>query len=189
MQRLIARWTLQLLATASILAGADERTLTVFVYNQARINDEILVQAEKNASEIFQHAGVRLVWRDGFAYANERRNATTPAVEDPATVVVKIQPESDAARYHVRSVCGGFALGINAVVFVRRFDATWLGYVVAHEIGHILLGSNAHSIVGIMRPTLLQTDWTKAEQGTLDFTASQKKQILAWIINRKAVLP
>jgi hypothetical protein len=25
-------------------------------------------------------------------------------------------------------------LGANATVFVRRFDATWLGYIMAHEI-------------------------------------------------------
>jgi len=40
-----------------------------------------------------------------------------------------------------------------------RFDATWLGYSMAHKIGHILLGQNAHAIVGIMRGTLLPEDW------------------------------
>jgi hypothetical protein len=91
----------------------------------------------------------------------DRSGREKPAPEDPATLVVKLQPESQAARYGVGSVCGGLALGANATVFVRRFDATWLGYIMAHEIGHILLGQNAHAIVGIMRGTLQPEDWEK----------------------------
>jgi hypothetical protein len=50
-------------------------------------------------------------------------------------------------------------------------------YLMVHELGHILLGPHAHSIVGMMRGTLLQEDWEKAAQGTLGFTRSQNQQI------------
>jgi Zn-dependent protease with chaperone function len=63
-------------------------------------------------------------------------------------------------------------------------DVTRIGYVIAHEIGHILLGPNAHSIVGIMRGTLLQRDWENAAQGTLGFTQSQNQKIRTWIAER-----
>lgn len=59
-----------------------------------------------------------------------------------------------------------------------------LGYIMAHEIGHILLGQNAHAIVGIMRGTLQPEDWEKAAQGTLGFTHSQNQQIRTWIAKR-----
>jgi hypothetical protein len=55
---------------------------------------------------------------------------------------------------------------------------------MAHELGHILLGPNAHAIVGIMRGTLLPEDWEKAAQGTLGFTRSQNQQIRMWIDQR-----
>jgi hypothetical protein len=53
------------------------------------------------------HPGVQLIWRDGVAYAAERRAVLNPAPEEPATLVIKLQPESEAVRYGVKSVCGG----------------------------------------------------------------------------------
>ena len=183
--------TVTLLAAAHLHAAASDLILNLVIYNHAHVGDETLAEAEKTASEIFGRAGVRLVWREGFAYAAERRKAVVPAPEDPATLVVKLQPESEAARYGVRSVCGGIGFASGAIIFVRRFEsgsstsaAAWLGYVMAHEIGHILLGPNAHSIVGIMRGTLIPQDWEKAAQGTLSFTHSQNQQIRTWIAER-----
>lgn len=56
-------------------------------------------------------------------------------------------------------------------------QAQILGYVMAHELGHLLLGSNAHSKLGVMRP-----HWSKAElqsisMGRLSFTADQGREI------------
>ncbi|MGH9240082.1 MAG: hypothetical protein ACRD3G_18720 [Vicinamibacterales bacterium] len=58
--------------------------------------------------------------------------------------------------------------GVLATVFVDRVeliaglsetDATLLlGRAIAHEIGHLLLGTNAHSVRGLMR-----TEWTPAD--------------------------
>ena len=64
-------------------------------------------------------------------------------------------------------------------------DVTRIGHVIAHEIGHVLLGPKARSIVGIMRGTLLQQDWENAAQGTLGFTHSQNQQIRTWIAERR----
>jgi hypothetical protein len=87
-------------------------------------------------------------------------------------------------RYGVKSVCGGIGFPSGAIVFVRSFDPTCLGYVIAHELGHMMLVANAHALVGIMRATLLPEDWEKAEQGTLGFTHSQNQQIRMWIDQR-----
>ncbi len=165
--------------------------LTLVIYDHAHVRTETLAAAENTVSEIFGHANVQLIWRDGFAYAAERYGALDPAPDDPATLVVKLQPESDAVRYGVRSVCGGIGFASGAIVFVRSFDArsptseaTRLGYVIAHELGHMLLGPNAHALVGIMRGTFLAEDWEKAAQGTLGFTRSQNQRIRMWIDQR-----
>jgi hypothetical protein len=164
--------------------AANTLRLNLVIYDHAHVGSETLAAAENTVSEIFEHANVQLNWRDGFAYAAERRQALNPPPEDPATLVVKLQPESEAVRYGVKSVCGGIGFPSGAMVFVRSFDPTRLGYVIAHELGHMMLGANAHALVGIMRATLLPEDWEKAAQGTLGFTHSQNQQIRMWIDQR-----
>jgi hypothetical protein len=170
---------------------AGDLKLTLVIYDHAHLSERKLAEVESDASEIFRRAGVQLLWVEGFAYAAKRRDVLIPAREDPATLVVKLQPESEAARYGVRSACGGIGFASGAIIFVRKFDTrsnvsdiTRIGYVIAHEIGHVLLGPNAHSIAGIMRGTLLQQDWENAAQGTLRFTQSQDQQIRTWIAER-----
>jgi hypothetical protein len=168
--------------------------LTLVMYDRAHAEAETLAAAENTASKIFAHANVQLIWRDGPAYTAERQRVLNPPPEDPARLVITLQPESEAVRYGVRSSCGGFAFESSAIVFVRSVysmgtisaasAATRLGYVMAHELGHILLGPNAHAIVGIMRGTLLPADWEKAAQCTLGFTYSQNQQIRLWIDKR-----
>lgn len=171
-------------AIAPRCMAASTLQLTVVIYDRAEVGPERVAAAENTVSEIFGRADVQLAWLEGFAYAAERHGVLNPAPEDPRTLVVTLQPAAEAGRFGVRSVCGGIALGTNVTVFVRRFDATWLGYVIAHELGHILLGPNAHAVIGIMRGTLLPEDWQKAEQGTLAFTHSQNQQIRRWIAQR-----
>ena len=190
MEKLIRGWLMASAALASLVASPTraipgDPKLTVVIYDHAHLNAETLRAAESTTSAIFGGAGVQVVWREGFAYAAERRNVLNPPPEDPATLIVKLQPESEAARYGVHSVCGGLGFESGAIIFVRRFDAIWLGYIMAHELGHILLGPNAHSIVGIMRGTLRNEDWEKAAQGTLGFTRRQNQQIRTWIDERR----
>jgi len=49
-----------------------------------------------------------------------------------------------------------------------------LGHVIAHELGHILLGPGAHSRSGIMRASL-DLEWLRI--GGLWFTASEARAI------------
>ena len=189
MEKLIRGWLMASAALASLVASPTraipgDPKLTVVIYDHAHLNAETLRAADSTMSAIFRGVGVQVVWREGFAYAAQRRNVLNPPPEDPATLIVKLQPESEAARYGVHSVCGGLGFESGAIIFVRRFDAIWLGYIMAHELGHILLGPNAHSIVGIMRGTLRNEDWEKAAQGTLGFTRRQNQQIRTWIDER-----
>src|SRR5438309_928668 len=101
---------------------AGDLKLTLVVYDHAHLGERKLAKVESAASEIFRRAGVQLLWVEGFAYAAQRRDVLNPAPEDPATLVVKLQPESEAARYGVRSVCGGIGFAGGAIIFVHKSD-------------------------------------------------------------------
>jgi len=48
-----------------------------------------------------------------------------------------------------------------------------LGYAIAHEIGHVLLGSTQHSVNGIMRGPWTQIEFERMAKGWLGFTTQQ----------------
>jgi hypothetical protein len=58
------------------------------------------------------------------------------------------------------------------------------GAVIAHELGHIVLGAGSHSSIGIMRPKWRQEDFEPA-RGALLFTRHQIKQMKALVTNRR----
>jgi len=61
-----------------------------------------------------------------------------------------------------------------------EFDARIiLGRVIAHQLGHLFLGSNSHSSAGIMRSPWGQKQVQQALMGTLLFTAEQAKVMQA----------
>ncbi len=55
--------------------------------------------------------------------------------------------------------------------------ASILGHGVAHEIGHLLLGTNSHAASGIMRARWQIRELTSASKGTLLFSDVQSRQM------------
>ena len=52
-----------------------------------------------------------------------------------------------------------------------------LGCTIAHELGHLLLGTNSHSDTGIMQPRWEPNQFRQLMMGTLLFTADQSKLV------------
>jgi hypothetical protein len=60
-----------------------------------------------------------------------------------------------------------------------------LGAAIAHEIGHLFLGPNSHSPVGIMRGGWKQDDLLKASQARVTFTPDQAQRIRTEVRHRQ----
>jgi hypothetical protein len=108
-----------------------------------------------------------------------------PPVGVPVQFVVRIVPESFSPT---DTVFGVAFLGIDGTgkysdVFWDRCEdmyrdwgvnaTTLFGTVAAHEIGHLLLGSNSHSAIGIMAPQWEQQELRHAGMGSQLFTPEQ----------------
>jgi hypothetical protein len=80
---------------------------------------------------------------------------------------------------------GGF--GVYAGVFHDRVrqpgasidEAELLGSVVAHELGHLLLGTGQHSAAGIMKGEWRYKQSILVAQGLLRFDTGQRRRMLA----------
>ena len=71
----------------------------------------------------------------------------------------------------------------------KRATATVLGHVLAHEMGHLLLGMKGHSRQGIMHIPWGPKELGRAAQGGLLFVAKQEQRIRAQVQARMAAAP
>jgi hypothetical protein len=147
-------------------------SLLVRIYDNAGILASELTSALRTTHDILRRADLIVDW----VQCRARRDGPVPAVCDQplstSDVVVRLIEGSDKETGERRAL--GYSLfdsnGISgfATVYVDRVDwlarraqyarAPLLGRAIAHEIGHLLLRSNAHTETGLMREV-----WT-AEQ-------------------------
>ena len=125
------------------------RTMSIVLLNAAGAPDRVLTRAETAAGRIFDQAGIHLSWRraSGVGQAVEPAAAQdlTPvlfvtlmstsmeaAVRHPGVAVGFVQPGTRVANIMYRRV--------ERVALQRPEDlGAFLGHVIAHEIGHLLL--------------------------------------------------
>ena len=167
----ITRWWIAgtsaaLLSVNTAQAHPAPYDMVVRIYNIARLPRGDIAAAQRAAEKIFRRAGIELRWR------------ACPGVDDGAGIaddvcMERLQPREMIGRLvtggHVPSgqvfgqalVIDGTHTSTMATVFADRISmtasrlsidrATLLGRTLAHELGHLLLGSNSHASYGLMR--------------------------------------
>ncbi len=199
-----ASMSLAILLTVASLAFAGRETptgveprfqITVRVYNYAGASRGTLLGAEKEGSRIFGKVGLRVAWL--HCSTTNTLEQKDPGCQTPLSAIavnMRVLPPSMAGRLNANREEMGFALvspragaASDAWVFYQRVQeaatsgaatsAQILGYAMAHEIGHLLLGPNHHSHEGIMCARWNRELLEEASQGQLKFTQDQAKVI------------
>jgi hypothetical protein len=163
-------------------------SLLVRIYDNAGVLTTELAAALRTTHDILRRADLSVDW----VQCRARRDGPVPVVCDQplssGDVVVRLIEGSDKETGERRAL--GYSLfdanGVSgfATVYVDRVDwlakraqyprAPVLGRAIAHEIGHLLLRSNAHTETGLMREVWTaeqvarnrREDWTfSADQG------------------------
>jgi hypothetical protein len=143
-----------LLATSS--ASHAEDRLVVRMYLDVKVAPREMAAAEIVAAAILASAHLQTAWRDCAT--------SCPDVLGPSDVVVRIvaAPEKTQAGVLGSSLVDVEAkMGTLATIYADRVETmaaragvdagTLLGRAIAHEIGHLLLGTSAHAAAGLMR--------------------------------------
>ena len=170
------------------LQGAGKTDyLVVAIRNYAGVPPETLNLAEAQASKIFEKAGLIVEWWElpVSTEGKELPAADRPTV--PPVAYLKLPPDSRIASLRRSSGAFGCALGADVYVFAGRiFQATEeakaslpiaLGHIMAHELGHVLLGENSHTPGGIMTPMFRPREFALMGMGSLLFTPAQAKRM------------
>jgi hypothetical protein len=174
----------------SMLAAA--LMVTIRVYDLYGLPSATRQEALVVAAEALAHAGVEAVIVDCAA-----KPAATPCKVGlgDGELILRIHrlPKDGAHVLGDAIVRGGSGPSTIATVYAGAIAersrktgirlATIIGRVSAHELGHLLLGTNAHATHGLMQPT-----WNlqRLERGDWDFTIEDAAIIRARLQQRNA---
>jgi hypothetical protein len=158
--------------------------ITVLVNNSADVSQRVLRKAEFDAGRIFRAAGVEIDWEDCLSGAVVDLCEQVPGANQ-FVFVLHIVPTGKTSTDSVFGVAflGEGGNGKYCDVFFDRVEETereagidvahLLGAVVAHELGHLLLGSHGHSNVGVMTPVWREQSLREIDMGIFFFTHEQ----------------
>lgn len=151
------------------------RTVPVRLFNDAAVPPKIMIAAQNEAAWVLRSLCVKIEWfRSPLAQALEIRVIPAPlphSTSEFALGMTTLNPEG----------------GNRATVFFSRVRETrrpyfspirldvLLGCVLAHEIGHMLLSTTAHSPEGVMVAHFGEDEVFSAAQGRLVFTRSDRE--------------
>ena len=176
--------------TMALARGGDGTApeITVLVYDSAHTSPLVLEQAEREAARILSAAGVEISWLNCPGGTREAKE-TCPQSLNSDHFVLHIVP---AGRTSTDFVFGLSFLDENGAgrycdIFFNRIEeahrdsginiSRLLGAVAAHELGHLLLGSHAHSSTGIMTPRWEGATLRSMNMGRLLFTREQASRM------------
>jgi len=192
-------WLTLSLALAVAPTNADERAKTakggdlavkVSMFNDAQISERMVATAESVAARLFAHAGIRIDWLNcGHATETGEERASCSKAAFPEQFEVRLRQRSLNLHESTLglSFLGDNGIGCHADVFYAGVEPIQqeaglsaeaiLGLVIAHELGHLLLGTNSHAAQGIMRANWKRKDLSLAGKGMLGFTEDQAQKM------------
>ena len=152
-----------------LLAGSAFSADVQIHFAEGNLPPAIAQSAKAQASWMFARIGVRIQWR------------ATPAGSPLVRIEVSARTAPD---FHPGALAYArpFETGVRTiVVFYDRimfaaarwpgFEHRLLAHVLAHEIGHVLSGTNAHSEDGVMKAHWTVGDYEKMAKAPLPFSA------------------
>jgi hypothetical protein len=166
--------TLFALATLAQAADKSKPEVLVRVLDGSAVSQQTLLRAQDTATDILAAAGVRLRWTSA-SRPTATGSVQTIDLRFSDTIPADYLPGALAAAHPFAQS------GLRITVFTDRVarllppaQTKWsgrvLGHVLAHEIGHMLLGHDSHSTNGLMKALWSEKDFEVMKSQNLPFT-------------------
>ena len=186
--------------------GPVRPTLVVRTYDTFGVPGRDLSAAEATAARVFDGIGIRVVWTN-CGSARRHLPGAAPPCDDPLTadeVILRIAGAGPGDAKDTASM--GFALvsphagkaPVLATVFADRvrdvargagIDARpLLGLAIGHELGHLLLSTDAHAAIGLMRARWSQAELRRTRPADWQFLTADARVIQDEVTRRTVPL-
>jgi hypothetical protein len=204
MTRIISGLALSLVLAASSYCGPQQRgkpqagadmEITIRIHNYAQANTSGVQHAERAAGDLLREAGVNAVWTECPIGPADSRGAACAKPLSPLDFVLNLLPRSMSDRFRLRVNVLGFAVEPGAFIF---YDAVkdcaarqqqdldpLLGGAIAHELGHLLLGTNSHSSSGLMSAFWSTKRLIIVQQRGLAFSSADAERLQKAVLARR----
>ncbi len=181
-------------AAAAAAAAVILDSLVIRVYDNAGVIAGERSRAISRADDILTRADIDIEWIDCPARAFGRPSPICDTPPARTELVIRLVNAPAGDRPGSKRQALGYSLidtttgtGTMATVYVDRVTrlangarmdrSIVLARAVAHEIGHLILGSNEHSDAGIMRDTWTMHQLTSAKAKDWLFLPAQSEQM------------
>ncbi len=186
---MLASFLLPILAGGTPPARLEASTtpvITVHIYNVGSAGERDILELEQTATEIFNHAGIEMVWMNCSTVCAQYSGVDGLAGRSGETVVwLRVVDRLDRSGEHALGWTSPHSSAVT-VQYNRAREMAHaspfglssgeiLGHVAAHEIGHVLLRTTTHSLFGIMKSTYNERDLLKMVQGRLLFSVEESR--------------
>jgi hypothetical protein len=166
--------------------------LRVSIFNSSPISPATIERAEGEAGRVLRDVGVEVIWlncpQDG---PHEASLGLCSEASFPSHLHLHILRASRGLKASTVGISFSAedGKGCYADLFYEPIQqlqdethasaSVILGHAMAHELGHLLLGTNSHSPSGLMRAHWTPDDLTNASKGSLRFSPKQSLRIMA----------
>jgi len=171
--------------------------VTISVYNDAGVPGAVLLRGEDEAGRVFEQAGIEVKWLNcQVPAASEEESEMCRKAVFPQHLQLRIVRKARTLNGKAMGVSFQAAdgSGCYADVFYEPMKevhessgadiASLLGHVVAHEVGHLLLGTNSHAAAGIMQARWTAEELASNEMGKVAFTEKESRQMRETLLTR-----
>ena len=169
------RWTLTVLAVVGMAGTAraaraqpadpmaatsqGQPTIVLHVINYAALSRDVLDEAKARVASVYEVIGVRTVWVDERGSADQRQDGRLHLTilllsRDMAEKKISAEGIKDGVLGQAHLPSGRASIFCDRIATMPGAPTYFpipLGDVIAHEVGHLVLGTNSHSRSGIMR--------------------------------------
>jgi hypothetical protein len=166
------------------------QTVVVGIYDYSDLSAKETMRVTEISDLVFTHSGIHIVWRYCRGALAVMPETHCGGQMEPKEIAMRIQPQTsrsphDGTMGHsiVTAKGGSYAsvlapaVRAQAAGFGMPFDVL-MGYAVAHEVGHCLLGPG-HSHGGLMRGAWNRNDASEMSRRGLHLTKQEARRAVA----------